>query len=169
MEQIGIAIDERSAQIAKAIEAELRLSDVGRDADWTERLNAARQFYRTFDAEIRARKTSYGIDPYVITETLGLTRIEAAMWEAIRDAGVVMYPQYPIGPFVCDFANPHIKVVIECDGAAFHDAQRDARKNKWLAKEGWFLYRVSGRQCMQEEFLADLVQQVIVRHAGGGF
>lgn len=79
------------------------------------------------------------------------TPIEKEMWRTIRDFGKVpMYPQYPVGRFFIDFANPFWKIGIECDGKDFHkDKQRDADRDAKLDAEGWRIFRISGSDCMK--------------------
>ena len=93
----------------------------------------------------------YAIDAYAWEDAgVVMTPIEAALWHDIRAAGLVMYPQWPIGGVFVDFGNPVAKVAIECDGAAFHDPGRDALRDKALRSFGWRVYRVTGSECIQD-------------------
>jgi very-short-patch-repair endonuclease len=75
--------------------------------------------------------------------------IEAALRSDIRDEGAVLYPQYPIGPYFADFANPKAGVVVECDGAAFHmDKARDEKRDKFMHDRGFVVIRMTGSECM---------------------
>lgn len=81
-----------------------------------------------------------------------MTPIEAGLWADVRWTGLVLYPQFPIGPYFADFANPKAKVVIECDGRQWHaDKAKDAERDDWMARQGWTVYRFTGAQCMQTE------------------
>jgi len=42
-----------------------------------------------------------------------------------------------------------VKVAIECDGAEWHDAERDAERDRKLKNEGWTIYRVPGSVCLK--------------------
>jgi very-short-patch-repair endonuclease len=75
--------------------------------------------------------------------------IEDALWSDIRDEGAVLYPQYPVGPYFADFANPKAGVIVECDGAAFHlDKERDERRDKFMRDRGFAVIRMTGSECM---------------------
>jgi very-short-patch-repair endonuclease len=51
--------------------------------------------------------------------------IEHNVWGEIREYGLPFYPQIPVAGFFLDFACPMLKIAIECDGAEFHDADKD--------------------------------------------
>lgn len=81
-----------------------------------------------------------------------LSPIEQLLWCDIRQQNIVMYPQYPVGRYFVDFANPVAKVAIECDGAAFHvDAAKDASRQRQIEALGWTVYRISGSDCVRNE------------------
>jgi hypothetical protein len=64
---------------------------------------------------------------------------------------MVMYPQYPVGRYFVDFANPAAKVAIECDGKRWHtDKERDAQRQGEIEALGWVVYRISGRDCFTD-------------------
>ena len=114
--------------------------------DWT----AIRAHYRLYGKEILSSpKNEWAIDPYLWDNgMLRMTPIESALWADIRDAGAILYPQYPVLGFFVDFANPVAKIAIECDGAAYHlDREKDAARDDLLNSAGWRVYRISGRDC----------------------
>lgn len=78
-----------------------------------------------------------------------MTPIERALWHDLRAVGLVMYPQIPIGPYFADFANPRASVVIECDGKRWHDPEKDAHRDGYMAANGWKVYRFTGAKCME--------------------
>jgi very-short-patch-repair endonuclease len=118
--------------------------------DW----NAIKQHYAMCAPEIAAaRADQWAIDPYAWDGKgmIFLTPIEQNFWSDIRSTGLVLYPQYPECGFFLDFANPSVKVAIECDGAEFHtDWQKDREREKVLQSNGWKIYRISGRQCNED-------------------
>lgn len=75
--------------------------------------------------------------------------IEKYTWETIRCFGKApLYPQYPVGNVFIDFANPFVKIGLECDGKEFHkNKQRDYERDKTLSKLGWTIYRATGFEC----------------------
>lgn len=114
--------------------------------DW----NAIRSFYAASHSEIMGESPNeWGIDPYAWDEAaINLTPIESWLWHDIRAADLVLYPQYPVGGFFVDFANPKAKVAIECDGEDFHkDKEKDAKRDAKLRQLGWSVYRISGKAC----------------------
>lgn len=127
------------AHLAQRVSASLSVSD---------RCNALIAFYRAAKPAIMADAHGYGIDPYEVDWSVIFTPIEALMWHDIRAAGMVMYPQLPVGPFFVDFGNPHFKLAIECDGKEFHlDRAKDIERDRVLAKRGWRVFRIAGKDC----------------------
>lgn len=81
-------------------------------------------------------------------EVKQMTPIETNFWADARDAGAILYPQWPACGYFLDFANPVAKVAIECDGYAYHlDRESDAKRQAVLEAAGWTIYRISGREC----------------------
>lgn len=123
--------------------------------DW----DAIRRYYRRHEKSIlSAGRNGWGIDPYQwdFDGCIRMSRIEDMFWCDIRNEGVVMYPQYPVGRFFVDFANPCARVAIECDGKAFHqDVARDQRREEEIRALGWRVYRLSGSECMRDDVHAE--------------
>ena len=110
-----------------------------------------RAHYAAAPAEIRQVTNEWVLDAHAWDHDarLTLTPIEAALWEDIRAEDLVLYPQYPIGVYFVDFGNPAARVAIECDGAAFHqDARHDELRQRQIEAAGWFVYRITGKQCL---------------------
>lgn len=119
----------------------------------TNNWGAIRQYYEQMNRIILSGKPNdWAIDAYAWDSIgISMTPIEAALWQDIREANAVFYPQYPIHGMFVDFANPVAKVVIECDGAEFHkDKEKDRARDVILTSRGWTVYRISGRACKQE-------------------
>lgn len=101
-------------------------------------------------AIVEAGKNNWGIDPYMWESVMSMTPIERAFWNDIREEGCVLYPNYPVGRFFVDFANPCARVAIECDGKLFHqDHDKDAARQAEIESMGWRVFRIAGRQCME--------------------
>lgn len=114
--------------------------------DWSR----IRAHYARLESElVAAGRREWGCDPYAWEDAgIELTPIERWLWHDIRAVDVVLYPQYPVGRFFVDFANPAAKLAVECDGAAFHtDTEKDRRRDDWLRSHGWSVERISGRDC----------------------
>jgi very-short-patch-repair endonuclease len=72
------------------------------------------------------------------------TETEKEMWRLLRDRrlnGLKFRRQTPIGPFVADFASIEHRLIIELDGSQHADSSSDARRDAWLAAEGWRVLR----------------------------
>ena len=83
-----------------------------------------------------------GYTAYPVDWTLVFTPIESMAWGEIRYNGLPFYPQYPIGKYFADFADPAKKIVIECDGSEFHSKEKDAPRDRYMASEGWDCNRI---------------------------
>lgn len=96
-------------------------------------------------------------DPYFLDWPAIFTPIESQMWALIRSQHVPFYPQFPVGRFFVDFGNPRKRLAIECDGALWHDAKRDRKRDQELFDAGWTVVRFSGAACYQMDRLAPQV------------
>ena len=53
--------------------------------------------------------------------------------------------QLAVGPFVLDFAWPKLKIALEVDGRVHTftaNCRRDRRRDAWLRKNGWLVFRI---------------------------
>lgn len=66
-----------------------------------------------------------------------LTPIEERLLVAMRACGLGPIAQYGIGRFRADFAFPEVRILVECDGRAWHDPERDGRRDAALRRLGW--------------------------------
>jgi hypothetical protein len=87
------------------------------------------------------------IDPYFYDWLRIFSPIESRVWTDIRCYGVPLFPQFPAHGFFIDFANPIKKIAFECDGAAYHDKNKDMLRDEKLIRDGWIVFRVTGREC----------------------
>ena len=73
------------------------------------------------------------------------TLIERIMNKALRENNISFKHPFPFGRFVCDFAIPEKKIIIECDGDYWHNREdikkKDKAKNAYLKVSGWVLLR----------------------------
>lgn len=93
----------------------------------------------------------WGVDPNAIEWHSYMTPIEQAVWSEIREHGVVMYPQHPVGNYFVDFGHPLARIAIECDGKQFHqDKEKDVARQREIEAKGWRVYRISGSMCMRQ-------------------
>jgi very-short-patch-repair endonuclease len=73
------------------------------------------------------------------------TMIEKKIQEQLNLHNIRYKHPYILNHFICDFAIPEKKVIIECDGDYWHSLQRNKRydrmKNDYCDKHGWTLLR----------------------------
>lgn len=114
-----------------------------------DRWKALRAFYKEVMPQIMAgHPWEWAIDPYEVDWLPLFTPIEYGFWQDIRGMGAVLYPQFPIGRYFADFANPLAHVVIECDGAAYHkDKQKDTERERAINDHGYRVYRLNTQEC----------------------
>lgn len=143
---------ENECEIAKqlfAFEEELRRDIEG--GDMPKRWAALRKLY----ASLKDYEADY--DPYPISLCWDaiMTPIERSVWADIRICGLPFYMQYPVSRYIADFADPLRKIVIEADGARWHNPRRDAVRDSAMASDGWTVYRITGAECMRNECTVD--------------
>lgn len=86
-------------------------------------------------------------NPYPIDWVPHFSPIESMAWGEIRYLGLPFWPQFPIGKYFADFADPIKKIVIECDGKDFHSQDKDQPRDAYMVSNGWVVYRISGADC----------------------
>lgn len=130
------------------------------------RFDEAAKHYKQYRTEIlEAGRSEWGVDPYEWECFTDMTPIESDLWACIRSVDAVLYPQFPIGRYFADFCNPVAGVVIECDGAQWHqDVEKDAKRQKAIEEEGYTVYRITGKQCRDEAFANAFVQDIAFKH-----
>jgi very-short-patch-repair endonuclease len=72
------------------------------------------------------------------------TDAERRLWAALRDRRLRGYRfrrQYPIGPFIVDFACTRHQLVIEADGGQHAQNNEDTVRTAWLEAHGWRVLR----------------------------
>lgn len=84
--------------------------------------------------------------------------IEDYVWGSIRYLGIPLYPQYPVGPFFLDFADPFKKIGIEVDSVKWHqDKDADRSRQQKIEAMGWKVYRIPSSMvyAIREDFQDD--------------
>jgi len=83
-----------------------------------------------------------------------MTGAEVVLWQHLRgkSTGWKFRRQYPIGPFIADFACVAARLVIEVDGATHgSDArERDASRTQFLSQQGWRIIRFTNPEIYSE-------------------
>lgn len=111
------------------------------------RWGVIREYYMRSMADIeKSGAGGWGIDVYEIPILSGFSPIEQLAWDELRSRGMVMYPQFPVFNWFIDFANPHLRIGLELDGAAYHDPIKDAEKDEFLMGQDWKIFRITGAE-----------------------
>jgi very-short-patch-repair endonuclease len=72
------------------------------------------------------------------------TDSEIRLWKLLRAKrleGWKFRRQYPIGNYIVDFACPSARLIVEADGGQHAENAYDARRDAWLASQGWRVIR----------------------------
>ena len=72
------------------------------------------------------------------------TDVEAALWQRLRSRqieGEKFVRQFPIGPYVADFACRSARLVIELDGGQHADSPTDAARTELIEAHGYTVIR----------------------------
>jgi len=81
-----------------------------------------------------------------------ITNAERKLWYALRDrrfAGYKFRRQVPVGPYIADFVCYSARLVIEIDGGQHADSARDARRDRWFARNGFRVLRFWNNEVLQ--------------------
>lgn len=78
------------------------------------------------------------------------TPIEFAIWQDLSSLNLPFLPEYPVGQYFADFADPKKRIAIECDGK-HHDKEQDRKRDDYFESEGWTVYRIPGSYCFGEK------------------
>lgn len=76
-----------------------------------------------------------------------LTDAELKFWNEVRAhrlAGLSFRRQFPVGPYIVDFACPMHRLIVEIDGSQHGEeeaASRDAVRTDFLVANGWTILR----------------------------
>lgn len=97
-------------------------------------------------------------DPYIID--LKFSPIEYDMWWSLRLSYKTKHfrPEFPIGKYFADFADPIHKIVIECDGKQYHtDIEKDKNRQSEIEKLGWVVLRFNPAQILSRIYYSKLL------------
>jgi len=92
------------------------------------------------------------------------TDAEQVLWyhlRARRFQGAKFRRQRPVGPYIVDFVCPEYRLVLEVDGGQHSaSAPYDARRDAWLAANGYRVLRFWNNEVMQR--LPDVLERIRV-------
>lgn len=119
-----------------------------------------REYYQYCKPKIMAnRRNGGGWSPYHLPFYKHFTPIETNIFNVIRCVGLPFVCQYPVGKYFIDFADPYLKVAIECDGKQHrYRVELDNIRDKFLSSEGWNIFRIEGRHTFRT--LANVVREL---------
>jgi very-short-patch-repair endonuclease len=97
-----------------------------------------------------------------------LTDAERLLWSALRGrqlGGYKFHRQFPIGPFIADFACREHRVIVEADGGQHNENISDERRTEYLENHGWRVIRF-----WNNDILANIegVAEMILRELRNG-
>jgi adenine-specific DNA-methyltransferase len=90
-----------------------------------------------------------------------MTEVESRLWYLLRDNRFQDYKfrrQYPIGPYIADFACAKALLIIEADGGQHCENQADATRTAYMEAHGWRILRFWNNEILQQ---TDAVLEVI--------
>ncbi|MEW5891515.1 MAG: endonuclease domain-containing protein [Pseudomonadota bacterium] len=100
-----------------------------------------------------------------------MTEAEQCLWRHLRGSqlGVAFRRQYPIGPYISDFACVSLKLLIELDGGQHMEAQAyDQRRDAWLRGKGFRLLRFWNHDVLQNtEAVVEAIWREVEALRGG--
>jgi adenine-specific DNA-methyltransferase len=93
------------------------------------------------------------------------TEAELLLWRYLRGksmAGVKFRRQYPVGPYIADFACIDLKLAIEADGGQHLDSEYDRRRDAYFEARGYVVLRYWNDQILAETtaVLEDIYRRV---------
>jgi very-short-patch-repair endonuclease len=93
---------------------------------------------------------------------LNPTEPEKRLWHAIsarKVAGVRFNRQFPVGPYICDFASRSARLIIELDGDTHaHSVEYDQARSRFLESQGYRVIRFWNNEVMEN--LDGVVQRI---------
>ena len=102
--------------------------------------------YKLLLPYILQRKGNW-INPYILDWNSYLNTNEFSIFCVCRCLGVALYPQYKVGRFYLDFANPYYKIGVEVDSKTYHIIEKDIERDKELKSLGWKIYHLTSSEC----------------------
>jgi very-short-patch-repair endonuclease len=95
------------------------------------------------------------------------TGAERTLWYGLRydQLGWRFRRQFPIPPYIVDFACPEAQLVVECDGGQHAEPGEHDRRDAALRRQGWRVLRFWNNDILQNR---PGVLQRILEELGGG-
>jgi very-short-patch-repair endonuclease len=81
----------------------------------------------------------------------------------LRLSGLKFRRQVPVGPYIVDFLCVGARLIVEADGSQHGENHRDARRDAYLAEQGWTVLRFWNHDILQNR---ESVIDTILARAG---
>lgn len=94
------------------------------------------------------------------------TPSETKLWQHLRAKrleNVKFFRQYPVGPYIADFAAPNIRLIIEVDGGGHAELKQqayDAERDAWFTAQEWRVLRIWSNEV--EKNIEGVVEQILL-------
>ncbi|MDO8361243.1 MAG: DUF559 domain-containing protein [Devosia sp.] len=82
-----------------------------------------------------------------------MTDAERRFWNLVRNRaidGTKFVRQYPVGPFIADFACREHMLIVEIDGSQHAESATDATRTAFLNREGYAVLRFWNNEVLKE-------------------
>jgi very-short-patch-repair endonuclease len=103
-----------------------------------------------------------------------MTDSEHVLWSRLRGKqllGVQFYRQKPIGDYIVDFYARKTKLVVEVDGSQHFEhshAERDKRRDEYLASHGLQVLRFNSREVLEEtDEVVEVIYHMVAERLAG--
>jgi BirA family biotin operon repressor/biotin-[acetyl-CoA-carboxylase] ligase len=94
-----------------------------------------------------------------------MTQAEFALWTELAACalGVRFRRQDPIGPYIADFSCRSHRIIVEVDGISHDSPERDRRRDRWFASQGWLVLRFDDEDVLSwPDQTVELIQEALV-------
>ena len=121
--------------------------------DWKEKLNLFRRFHENNNDLLPLNeKKKYRLkqELYLLSLDIGLSPIEMILYDELYTSNLPFFPQFPVLNYMVDFCDPVKKIIIECDGLAYHNLKKDLIRDSRLIKAGYKVFRLSAKTIMND-------------------
>jgi primosomal protein N' (replication factor Y) len=95
------------------------------------------------------------------------TDAERTLWYALRysQLGWRFRRQFPIPPYIVDFACVEAGIVVECDGGQHNEPGEHERRDRFLNQNGWRVLRFWNNDILQNR--SGVVERILEELSGG--
>ena len=99
----------------------------------------------------------WGIDMYSFPWLENIDPIQRLLLDECKTEGLVMHPEFPVGPFWVALGNPRTKVAIDFSRNLTRDKQ-DVRESVLRDEQGWTIYRLDASHIPVDHSKSELME-----------